>query len=322
LAADTDTFLVGAATGKGLGFIVNGATRAMTIEMTIEGHGNVGIGTTSPRFPLHIRGPDTSDAEILRVENSFGRGGLTVFGDGDVQIGPLRGSSTVHVCLDQNGIFSACSSAAEYVPSIDGGHGFPETADVVSIAPPVTNPYGDTHGPFTVQKSSTACDPNLLGFIVNPESGADGEKKNDHYLPLAIYGYFPAKVTLENGVIQRGDPLTSSSRPGYAMKATQACKIIGYALEDADHDGTIQVFADHGEHAAPEVVALRAQVQDLRQANAVLAARLETLAEPNATLEARLTALEQRMEAQPREPGGHGGQRPITGIGQLSPGPP
>jgi hypothetical protein len=57
-------------------------------------------------------------------------------------------------------------------------------------------------------------DSNLLGFIVNPESGADGKKLNDHYLPLAIFGFFPAKVTLQNGPIKRGDPLTSSNTPG------------------------------------------------------------------------------------------------------------
>jgi hypothetical protein len=100
---------------------------------------------------------------------------------------------------------------------------------------------------------------------------------NDHYLPLAIYGYFPAKVTLENGAIKRGDPLTSSSKPGYGMKATSACKIIGYALEDADKEGTIQVFADFGESAAPEVTALRTQVQELQDQNAALDARLDAI---------------------------------------------
>ena len=49
------------------------------------------------------------------------------------------------------------------------------------------------------------------------------------------------------------------------MKATQACKIIGYALEDADKEGMIQDFAHMSEYAAPEVNALRAEVQKLRQ---------------------------------------------------------
>ncbi len=114
---------------------------------------------------------------------------------------------------------------------------------------------------------------------MNPELGADGAKKNDHYLPLAIYGYFPAHVTVENGAIHRGDALTSSSKPGYAMKATQACRIIGYALEDADQEGTIQVFAHLAENAAGEVASLRAEVKSLEERNASLEARLNAIEE-------------------------------------------
>jgi hypothetical protein len=89
---------------------------------------------------------------------------------------------------------------------------------------------------------------------------------------------------MENGAIQRGDPLTSSSRPVYAMKATQACKIIGYALEDADHEGQIQVFANHGESPAPAVTVLQAQVKELN--------------DQNTSLDACLTALEKAMRGQ------------------------
>src|SRR5262249_46480801 len=156
---------------------------------------------------------------------------------------------TEHACLNGgNGpagalIFIAgCSSAAEYVPAIDAGAGLPEAAELVSLAPATPNPDGDAHAPFVVRKATSACDPNLLGFIVDPEVGADGQKLNERYLPLAIYGYFPAKVTVEDGPIRRGDALTSSGRPGYAMRATGACKVVGYALEDAATDGTIQVF--------------------------------------------------------------------------------
>jgi hypothetical protein len=151
------------------------------------------------------------------------------------------------------------------VPTINGGKGFPAAADLVSIAPDRSNPYGDAHGPFVVQKSPQACDPNLLGFIINTESGAAGVKVNERYLPLAIYGYFPAKVTLENGPIKRGDPITSSSKAGYGMKATDACKIIGYALEDANTEETIQVFANFGDNAAAQVKALQQENDALKE---------------------------------------------------------
>jgi hypothetical protein len=144
-----------------------------------------------------------------------------------------------------------------------------------------------------VTKSSKPYDENLLGFILKPESGADGKKLNDRYLPLAIYGYFPAKVTLENGPIRRGDPITSSSKPGYGMKATQACKIVGYALEDANKEGTIQVFAHLTDYAAPAVAALQAQVRQLLREKSAQMAALKTR---GATLGARVSALEQAVQ--------------------------
>ncbi len=72
-------------------------------------------------------------------------------------------------------------------------------------------------------------------------------------IPLAILGVVPVKVTAENGPIQPGDLLTTSSLPGHAMKASpvelagielfRPGTIIGKALEPwADGTGLIQVL--------------------------------------------------------------------------------
>lgn len=251
--------------------------------------GNVGIGTVNPGTRLTVRGPDTSGSTIaFRVEDSDGNFGLHVFGDRSVAIGTLASSSATHACLTGSLRFAACTSAAEYVPTLDRGNGAPGLGDLVSLLPRATNPAADAHAPFVVSKSTTACDPNLLGYITDPEKGADGPKLTEHYLPLAIYGYFPARVTMEGGAIRRGDPSTSSSTPGAGMRATGACKTVGYALEDATEDGTVQVFANLGEPTAAEVNALRAAMQEKDH-------RIAVLEQQNATLEARLTALEQRL---------------------------
>ena len=53
------------------------------------------------------------------------------------------------------------------------------------------------------------------------------------------------KVTTSNGSIKRGDLLTTSSKPGYAMKVTEPKigTIIGKALEPLEFgDGQIQVL--------------------------------------------------------------------------------
>lgn len=284
-SGDTNTFLTSYVSDVQL---ITPAGRVLTVSA----NGNVGVGVdaTNPDTKLHVRTADTnSGTYVVKVEQDNGTLLFGVRNSGLVGFRTLTLPTTQHLCYSTDGAgtryLATCNSAAEYVPTIDGGHGYPETADLVSIAPDVKNPYGDAHGPFTVQKSTTACDSNLLGYIVKPESGADGVKLNDHYLPLATYGYFPAKVTMENGMIKRGDPITSSSKVGYGMKATGACKVIGYALEDASAEGTIRVFANLSENAISEVTALRGQVNALTQENRMLKEQLTDI-------EARLAALE------------------------------
>ncbi len=270
-----------------------GVGTGSTEVFSVLNNGKVGIRAPAPGSMLEVRGDGSTF--LLRVLDSQGADALKVVNNGVVSFGALYSlSSTNHLCYHApaNLALTTCSSATEYVPTVDNGSGFPETADLVSIAPARANPYGDQHAPFVVQKSATACDDQLLGYIVKPESGADGQKKNEHYLPLAIYGYFPAKVTTENGAIKRGDPITSSSRPGYGMKATGACKIIGYALEDADREGKIQVFANSREYAAPQVKALQAQVEELRRGRET---EVETLRRENAAIKARLEMLERAV---------------------------
>jgi hypothetical protein len=298
-----------------------------TPQATVDSDGDVGIGTTFPQAKLEVKSPFVgTDDNALIVTDSNAVPVFAVTASGKVRYAADHATSTTHVCLNSR-FLAACSSAAEYVPAIDTGLGAAEAGQLVRLAPGVQNPFGDEHAPFVVSKASSACDPNLLGFIVNPESGADGKKVNDAYLPLAIYGYFPAKVTMEGGPIRRGDAITSSSTPGAGMKATGACRTIGFALDDADADGTIQVFSNLGDSSAGEVNALRGRIETLEaqlqqaigpqgiayhvedstttttgpveqiaaleQQNADLAARLSASEQQNASLESRLTALEQ-----------------------------
>jgi hypothetical protein len=120
----------------------------------------------------------------------------------------------------------------------------------------------------------------------HPKYGASGKKWSDNYLPLAVSGYFPVKVATENGSIKRGDPITSSSRAGYGMKATGACRIIGYALEDSEREGVIQVFASLGEYPGTDVQKLQARIQALE-------ARLAALERQNLMREVKSTAPDQ-----------------------------
>ena len=81
---------------------------------------------------------------------------------------------------------------------------------------------GDTYDSSTIGVIST--EPGL--YLQNWEDNKTNTR------PLALAGRVPVKVTDENGPINRGDLLTASSKPGYAMKATNGGMIIGRALED------------------------------------------------------------------------------------------
>jgi hypothetical protein len=73
-----------------------------------------------------------------------------------------------------------------------------------------------------------------------------GENTPGSY-PIALAGRVPTNVNNENGAIAVGDPLTTSSASGVAMKATEAGPIVGYALEPFDGtEGSITVFVSAG----------------------------------------------------------------------------
>jgi hypothetical protein len=200
----------------------------------------------------------------LRVGESFGRAGVNLM---HPAFNTLRTETRQQACIHELGggwfEIGDCLSAAEYAPVINTGAGLAETGDLVSLVPGIENPHEDRHAPFVVAKSNEPCDSNLLGIMSDPEYGASGKRWSDNYLPLAVSGYFPVKVITENGSIERGDPITSSSKAGYGMKATGACRIVGYALEDSERAGMIQVFASLGEYSGADVQELQARIQAL-----------------------------------------------------------
>lgn len=83
--------------------------------------------------------------------------------------------------------------------------------------------------------------------VLGAEKG-DGETRVDaDDIPVAITGIVPTKVSAENGAVRVGDLLVTSSKPGYAMKATDRNKmlgaVVGKALETLNAGtGTIKVL--------------------------------------------------------------------------------
>ena len=97
----------------------------------------------------------------------------------------------------------------------------PEPGDIVSI-----NKNG------FIQKSFTVYDSNLIGIVsTEPELTLNSNLSSSLSRPIALIGRVPTKVSLENGEINPGDFLTSSSLPGVAMKATNSGRVVGMSLE-------------------------------------------------------------------------------------------
>jgi hypothetical protein len=147
-----------------------------------------------------------------------------------------------------------------------------EPGDLVSLVPGAE---------ATVRKSTGRYEALLLGVVSsNPglvfDNGQTHLAGNNSQLitkdktVIALAGRVPVKISIENGPIRVGDPLTSSSKSGVAMRARFAGKIIGYALEPANKPGKVLSFIQPGYNAAPEMqrlqrenLALRKQLKDL-----------------------------------------------------------
>ncbi|MBI4370621.1 MAG: hypothetical protein HY547_10385 [Elusimicrobia bacterium] len=96
--------------------------------------------------------------------------------------------------------------------------------------------------------------------------------------PLALVGRVPVKVTDENGKIEPGDRLTSSSKPGHAMKAIRAGRVLGIALESfGGREGKVLIMVNPQWWDGGEVAKLSEKVSRLGDENESLKLRLDKL---------------------------------------------
>ena len=83
------------------------------------------------------------------------------------------------------------------------------------------------------------------GMLGSTHTAAEAPSKEE--VPLAVVGIVPCKVTAENGPIQAGDLLVSSSTLGHAMRGTDRTRmlgaVVGKALEPLpEGTGVVQVL--------------------------------------------------------------------------------
>ncbi|MCW1888083.1 MAG: LamG domain-containing protein [Candidatus Moranbacteria bacterium] len=100
-----------------------------------------------------------------------------------------------------------------------------------------------------VKKSMSAYQKDVIGIVATSPGIVLGQEQENAY-PIALAGRVPVKVTNENGPIYTGDRITASSRPGYAMRAVQAGRVLGTTLSDT----TDWVVCEGEDPTSPEAI--------------------------------------------------------------------
>lgn len=270
-----------------------GGTSLQNNSLFVTTGGNVGIGTTNPAgFRLNVNGAmavnsvNISGDLAMSGNISHGANTFTIQQQvgGSSAINFYRsGAPNARLYTDTGRWFVAASGGpgynspmpdlAEVFPLIDEQH--IEAGDVVSI---------DPKGSTAIIKCTKEYDPLLVGIISTDPGMALGvgmpkdDPKTGEALPpekikpLSLVGRVPCKVSTINGPITAGDYLTSSSIPGYAMKATKAGPVIAKALENfsgpKSDKGKIMVFCNLGWWQPEEndgLSALKKEIDDLKK---------------------------------------------------------
>ncbi len=173
-------------------------------RVRITNTGNVGIGTTSPGAKLEVNG---------NVKLTSSSGASITFPDNTVQ-------STA---------WTGALGGGDYAESVELSGDFTkyEPGDVLEI---------DKYNPSRFMKSNEQYS-TLVAGVYSTKPGIMGRRqttsKNANEAPMAIVGIVPVKVSSENGAIEPGDLLVSSSIPGVAMKGTDRYRMLGAVIGKA-----------------------------------------------------------------------------------------
>jgi len=136
---------------------------------------------------------------------------------------------------NNHNLFRVTSNGGVYVGAeggfYTGGADLAERYTSTEVLEPGEVVVGDAATDHSVKRSTGQYQNTLLGVVSTQPGFVAGNYTEDSY-PIALVGRVPVKVSTENGMIHTGDALTSSSIPGYAMKAIVAGRVVGRALED------------------------------------------------------------------------------------------
>jgi hypothetical protein len=209
--------------------------------LSLRGSGWDGVEAQEVSMAFVTDVTDTTDYR-LSIKNTTGSEIAYISQAGDLALagrfypsdrGTLQTSKYIYYdgSAGMGGDFMRTNASGWATGSYDFAEMFPSTdelepGDVVSFA----------QENESVRKSSSAYDAATAGIVSTRPGFLAGENREGDF-PVALAGRVPTKVTLEGGDIAIGDPLATSSKEGYAMKATRPGPIVGYAMEAFDGSG-------------------------------------------------------------------------------------
>ncbi|MEK7589302.1 MAG: hypothetical protein AAB479_01570 [Patescibacteria group bacterium] len=163
----------------------------------------------------------------------------------------IRGSINSHaggsaLCTGVSAPNPGCVDYAEAFPTSDSTL----TAGEIVSADLASSQYVNRAVPGSLPLGVVSTNPAALITGTKFAYGAEAlEHLPPGHVPIALAGRVPVKVSTENGPIKVGDYLTNSAtRPGVAMRASKAGRVIGQALEnynDQKNIGTILLFINN-----------------------------------------------------------------------------
>lgn len=255
---DSDT------SGPGYSFIIDDTGLGDIPEFMVKyGTGNVGIGTTSPTRKLHIdQGNNSADGLRVAYGSSYstvyadigvaaGSGGLVInssAGGGTWADISLQTNGTTKAFIDHAGNMGIGTTAPAARLHVDGtarvdvleivGADLAEKFPMSELVEPGTVVSIDADRPGYLKPSREPYDRRLAGVISGanglsvgavlgqgtPEAGAEA---------VAMSGRVWTLCDATEGAIEPGDLLTTSSRAGHAMKATERSRSHGAVLGKA-----------------------------------------------------------------------------------------